>query len=134
MKFPLVSEALCSRFSDVSFYRSCIFVWREERGGSLLRDLAMGQNPIPPVNVPIPTKIGSKMGGEFMYPKMGSKTVLTTTAVFGLQGGGLQAAPGALRARHRCAGGEAEANVTWESAGKVVGSTRVWGNKGLSLN
>ena len=25
--------------------------------------MAMGQNPVPPVNIPIPTKIGSKMGG-----------------------------------------------------------------------
>ena len=25
--------------------------------------MAMGQNPLPPVNIPIPTKIGSKMGG-----------------------------------------------------------------------
>ena len=25
--------------------------------------MAMSQNPIPPVNIPIPTKIGSKMGG-----------------------------------------------------------------------
>ena len=25
--------------------------------------LAMGQNPVPPMNIPIPTKIGSKMGG-----------------------------------------------------------------------
>ena len=33
-------------------------------------ELAMGQNPVPPVNIPIPTKIGSKMGGEFTYPKM----------------------------------------------------------------
>ena len=24
----------------------------------------------PPVNIPIPTKIGSKMGGEFTYPRM----------------------------------------------------------------
>ena len=24
---------------------------------------AMGQNPVPPMNIPIPTKIGSKMGG-----------------------------------------------------------------------
>ena len=31
--------------------------------------MAMGQNPVPPVNIPIPTKIGSKMGGEFTYPK-----------------------------------------------------------------
>ena len=31
--------------------------------------MAMGQNPnrTPPVNIPIPTKIGSKMGGEFTY-------------------------------------------------------------------
>ena len=28
---------------------------------------------VPPVNIPIPTKIGSKMGGEFTYPKMGSQ-------------------------------------------------------------
>ena len=36
--------------------------------------MAMGQiqNPVPSVNIPIPTKIGSKMGGEFTYPKMGS--------------------------------------------------------------
>ena len=25
--------------------------------------LAMGQNPVPPVNIPIPTQTGSKMGG-----------------------------------------------------------------------
>ena len=44
--------------------------------------LNMGQNPVPPVNIPIPTKIGSKMGAEFTEnPKMGSKTALTTTAV-----------------------------------------------------
>ena len=29
--------------------------------------MAMGQNPVPPVNIPIPTKIGSKMGGELTY-------------------------------------------------------------------
>ena len=32
--------------------------------------VAMGQNPLPPVNIPIATKIGSKLGGEFTYPKM----------------------------------------------------------------
>ena len=26
-------------------------------------DVAMGQNPVPPANIPSPTKIGSKMGG-----------------------------------------------------------------------
>ena len=35
--------------------------------------MAMGQKPAPPVNIPLPTKIGSKMGGEFTYPKMGSQ-------------------------------------------------------------
>ena len=33
----------------------------------------MGQNPVLLVNFPIPTKIGSKRGGEFAYPKMGSQ-------------------------------------------------------------
>ena len=37
------------------------------------RGMAMGQNPVPPVNIPIPTKIGSKMGGELTDPKMGSQ-------------------------------------------------------------
>ena len=27
-----------------------------------------------PVNIPIPTKIGSKMGGDFTYPKLGSQS------------------------------------------------------------
>ena len=26
---------------------------------------------VPPVNIPIPAKTGSKMGGEFIYPKNG---------------------------------------------------------------
>ena len=43
--------------------------------------MAMRQNPVPPVNIPIPTKISSKLGGEFTYqPKWDPKTVLTTTA------------------------------------------------------
>ena len=29
--------------------------------------MAMSQKPVPPVNIPIPAKIGSKMGGEFTY-------------------------------------------------------------------
>ena len=39
-------------------------------------DLAIyghGSNRFPPVNIPIPTKTGSKMGGEFTYPKVGSQ-------------------------------------------------------------
>ena len=32
-------------------------------------------------NIPIPTKIGPNMGGEFTYPKTESQTVLTTTAI-----------------------------------------------------
>ena len=30
---------------------------------SFVEDMAMGQNPVPPVNMPIPTKIKPKMGG-----------------------------------------------------------------------
>ena len=42
-----------------------------------------GSNTRPPANIPIPTKIGSKMGGEFTYqPKWDPKTFLTTTAIF----------------------------------------------------
>ena len=40
-------------------------------------DLAMGQNPVTPVNIPILTKIGSKMGGEFTYPQNGIPLVLS---------------------------------------------------------
>ena len=29
--------------------------------------MATGQKPVSPVNIPIPTKIGSKIGGEFTY-------------------------------------------------------------------
>ena len=44
--------------------------------------LGMGQKPGPQVNIPIPTKIGSKMGGEFTYPpKRDPKAVWTTTAI-----------------------------------------------------
>ena len=48
------------------------------------RCVAMGQIQIvPPVNIPLPTKIVSKMGGEFTEnpPKWDPKTVLTTTAM-----------------------------------------------------
>ena len=42
--------------------------------------MAMGQKPIPSVNIPIPTRIPTKMG-EFTYqPKWNPKTILTTTA------------------------------------------------------
>ena len=51
--------------------------------------LAVGQNPVPSANIPIPTQIGSKMGGEFTYqPKWYPKTVLTTTAISGAKPGG----------------------------------------------
>ena len=39
-------------------------------------EVAMGQNPVPPVNIPIPTKIPTKMGGA-PTPKWDPKTVLT---------------------------------------------------------
>ena len=49
-------------------------------GGFILTrfQMAMGQKPAyPPVNIPIPTKIGSKMGGEFTCRrKWDPKTVL----------------------------------------------------------
>ena len=52
-------------------------------GGWVCFHLAMGQIPVPRANIPIPTKIGSKMGGEFTYqPKWDPKTVLTTTAIW----------------------------------------------------
>ena len=35
------------------------------------QEMGVGRNPVPPVNVPIPTKIPTKMGGELTYPKMG---------------------------------------------------------------
>ena len=42
--------------------------------------MSMGQNPIPPVNIPIPTQIGSRMGGAPKTPKW-DPSVLTTTAI-----------------------------------------------------
>ena len=43
-------------------------------------EMAMGQNPNRTPNIPIPTKIGSKMGGEITHhPKRDPKTVVTTT-------------------------------------------------------
>ena len=39
----------------------------------------MGQNALPPVNIPIPTKTGSKMGGEFTNPNQNG----TIGVVFG---------------------------------------------------
>ena len=50
---------------------------------ALQAQMAMGQKPIPPVNIPIPTEIGSKMGGEFTYPKM-VPVVLTHSQIFPL--------------------------------------------------
>ena len=44
------------------------------------RHLAMGHNPIPPVNIPIPIIIGPKMGGEFTY-QTAIPWALTTTAL-----------------------------------------------------
>ena len=34
-----------------------------KRNSFVTGDMAMGQNPVPPVNIPIPTKTGPKMGG-----------------------------------------------------------------------
>ena len=42
-----------------------------------LVDLAVGQNPVLPVNIPIRTKMGSKMGGAPTVPPNGILLVLT---------------------------------------------------------
>ena len=34
------------------------------------KHVAMGHKPVPPVNILMIIKVGSKMGGEFTYPKM----------------------------------------------------------------
>ena len=39
--------------------------------------ITMGQNSVPPVNIPIPTKIGSKMGGEFTNPNQNGIPLVT---------------------------------------------------------
>ena len=53
----------------------------EKPNGNGKKNKAMGQKPVPPLNIPILTKIGSKLGGEFTYqPKWDPKTVVTTTA------------------------------------------------------
>ena len=59
---PYEGSAILRNFHTISqiFMRHHCFV-----------DLAMGQNPVPPVNIPIPTKTGSKIGGA-PTPKMGS--------------------------------------------------------------
>ena len=44
--------------------------------------MAIGQNPVPPVNIPIFTLVGSKMGGEFTYQPKWDPMVLTTTATY----------------------------------------------------
>ena len=41
--------------------------------------MAMGQNPVPPVNIPIPSKIGSKMGEFTSFdPQPNLETTLST--------------------------------------------------------
>ena len=51
---------------------------KESTRRTLRGRLAVGQHPVPPVNIPIPTKPGPKMGGEFTNPpKWDPKTALT---------------------------------------------------------
>ena len=56
-------------------------VFHQQRGGfptNRHTQMAMGQNPVYPVNIPIPTKIGSTKGGEFTNPnQVGILLVLT---------------------------------------------------------
>ena len=48
-------------------------------------DMAMGQNPVPPVNIPIPTKLGSIMGGAPKTPQNVSTQVICRVHRTGLR-------------------------------------------------
>ena len=67
----------------------------------------MGQNPVPPVNIPIPTKIGSKMGGaptSKMVPLVLTGRMTKPNPGLGIaefQIWTLQGAPGGLLRRRR---------------------------------
>ena len=55
----------------------------EAKKAFMAMHMAMGQNPnrfAPSEHQPIPTEIGSKMGGEFTCPKMGSQNGSDSTA------------------------------------------------------
>ena len=54
-------------------YRGPSFIPCLSHHRMLLCDMARGQSPVPPVNIPTPTKIPTKMGGECTCPKMGSQ-------------------------------------------------------------
>ena len=80
--------------------------------GNGYQHTAMGQNPVPPVNIPIPTETGSKMGGEFTCPKIvplvlthGRLTMGTNTHAHThtpISNGGWLAAPAAWPRPWRC--------------------------------
>ena len=48
--------------------------------------MAVGQKPVFPVNLPIPTKLGSNMSGEFTYPKMVPLVLTHSHVAFGCPG------------------------------------------------
>ena len=66
---------VCVCVCCVLFFFSCILFAHFSKPCKI--PAAMGQKPVPPANIPIPTKIGS-MGGEFTNPpKWDPKTVLS---------------------------------------------------------
>ena len=75
-----VSRCKRPAISNPSFSR--IFKMTSHSLSQRCGQMAVGQNPVPPVNIPIPSKIGSKMGGEFTYqPKWDPNTVLHNQSV-----------------------------------------------------
>ena len=51
---------------------SCMVFWLLRSPHGFTNPYSQGFKFRTPVNIPIPTKIGSKMGDEFTYPKLGS--------------------------------------------------------------
>ena len=70
MPFSLVQALITVNKKKPTLQKSIPWKRRCQKG----RHVAMGQNPVPSVNIPIRAKIGSKMGGEFTYqPKWDPK-------------------------------------------------------------
>ena len=81
----LCDGSMCKCFAPkVGRIPSFVGSWRVQVGLRLnVGHMAMGQKPVPPVNIPIPTKIGSKMGGASAPTNQDGipKRFLTTTAI-----------------------------------------------------
>ena len=81
---PFSSSPLLSHVRALLTFKSFVPGTVSEQGGS--QNMAVGQNPVPPVNIPIPTKIKPKMG-DCTYPKI-VPLVVTTTAIWAPQNDG----------------------------------------------